>query len=323
MTRSSNTIDDAIYGLTLNLHNTTDANGEKISLTRDIESISSKMTKLVEAYNSTITFIKENTAYDADNKVAGVLMGDYLVSTIRNQILSPILNHSSGFISGKDTFLNPTEIGLEIDRDGKLSLDSKLFSEAVTKDYRGVLELIGADKTGSSNSEIIKFYGASSRYTSAGNYNVKIQYDSSGNHSQVWIKLTTESEYRQATIDEDGYIIGNSEFSDRSEPLYAENGLQLTAPTTGVPGSELTAVINVKQGFTGNMEDVLDRMLRYNGSITINKNHINDEIKLLQDKIDQEQVRLNSWESRIRAKYARLESILSSFQCQLAALGLS
>ncbi|HPS54856.1 MAG TPA: flagellar filament capping protein FliD, partial [Sedimentisphaerales bacterium] len=318
MTRSSNTIDDAIYGVTLNLHDTTDKKGEQVSLTRNIESLSSKMIKLVEAYNSTVTFIKENTAYDASTEVAGVLMGDYIVSIIKNQILSPIMNHASGFVSDKDSFLNPTELGLEIDSDGVLSLDSTLFSEAITEDYLGVLELIGADKSGSGNSDI-KFYSASSSYTDAGNYNVKVKYDASGNLSEAWIKLTSEDEskYRQATI-KDGVIIGNSEFSSSGEPLYGENALQLTAPITGTANSQLTGVINIKHGFAGVMEDALDMMLKYNGTIDISQNHIDEQIELLKDKIDQEETRLTKREERLTAKFARLESILSTLQAQLA-----
>ena len=315
MTYSSNTIE--VYGITFNLHDTTDADGEQVSLNRDIESVSSRMVKLIEAYNSTVTFIKENTGYDADKKVAGVLMGDYIVSTIRDQILSPIMNHSSGFTSEDDMFLNPTAIGLEIDRDGVLSLDTNLFSKAVTDGYLEVLKLIGADKSGGSNSDKIKFYGASSKYTDAGNYNVKVKYDALGAISQAWIKLTTEneSEYRQATIDENGYIIGNSEST-----LYPEHSLQLTAPTTGTANSELTAVINVKQGFTGAMEDTLDQMLKYEGTIDINQNYVTKEIKSLQDKIDQEESRLTNREARLRAKYTRLETILTSLQGQLTTI---
>ena len=323
MTRSSNTIDDAIYGVTLNLHDTTDADGEQVSLNRDVESVSDRMVKLIETYNSTVMFIKENTGYDAENKVAGVLMGDYIVSTIRDQILSPIMNYSSGFISDKDTFLSPTEIGLEVDRDGMLSLDTNLFSEAVTDDYLAVLEIIGADKSGSNSdgSGDIKFYGASSRYTDAGSYDVKVIYDALGDISQAWIKLTTEDEgeYRQATIN-NGVIIGNSEFSSSGEPLYPENALQITAPSTGDASSELTAVINVKQGFTGAMEDALDRMLEYEGTIDINQNYVDTEIKLLQNKIEQEESRLTKRETRLRGKFARLEAILTSLQGQLASI---
>ena len=59
----------------------------------------------------------------------------------------------------------PGQIGLELDRDGVLSLDTNAFDEAISEDYMGVLALIGADKTGSSTSNTVGFYGASSDYT--------------------------------------------------------------------------------------------------------------------------------------------------------------
>ena len=101
-------------------------------------------------------------------------MGDYVVSTIAYQFREPIFEQTAGFTEDIDTFLTPVNIGLELDRNGILSLDTNNFDEAIAKNYRGVLAIIGADKTGSSSSDTIKFYGASSDYTTAGEYNVQV-----------------------------------------------------------------------------------------------------------------------------------------------------
>ena len=50
ISRSSNTVDDVIHGVTLHLHDTTDSNGEEITLTRDIESVKEKLNSMTQNF---------------------------------------------------------------------------------------------------------------------------------------------------------------------------------------------------------------------------------------------------------------------------------
>ncbi|MHC4333379.1 MAG: flagellar filament capping protein FliD [Planctomycetota bacterium] len=317
--RSSNTIDDVIYGVTLHLHDTTDASGEQITLTRDIASVKEKLNSMVEAYNFVMQYVKEKTGYNDVVQTAGLLMGDYVVSGIRSQLLTPFISQTSGFITDVDSFLMPGQIGLELDRDGVLSLNTNVFDEAIAEDYMGVLAVIGADKTGSSDSNTIEFYGASSDNTTAGTYDVEVTI-AAGAITGARIKLSSESTYRDATFS-DNIVTGDSTFDDNSNPVYPENGLQLSVDLsqTGV----FTATVRVKQGFTGAIEDALDNMLKATtGSVQIDQEHIDDQIEYLQDRIDVEQERLTRTEARLVARYARLERTLALMQNQLAALGM-
>lgn len=321
--RSSNTIDDVISGVTLHLHDTTDASGEEITLTRDIQSVKTKLNAMVNAYNTAVSYIKEKTGYNDELKTAGVLMGDYVVSIIRTQIREPIIAPTSGFIPDIDSFLMPAHIGLEIDKEGMLSFDANVFDEAIAEDYMDVLSIIGANKTGSSDSNDIEFYDAHSDYTNAGNYMVKVEYDAAGDIDQAWIKLDTEddSQYRVATIS-GNVITGDSTFDDNGNPVYSENSLQLTAPTTGTPSSTIYATVRVKQGFAGAIEDAMDRILKAStGTIKIDQEHSDDVIKSLQKKIDNEEYRLTLKERRLVARFARLEKTLALIQQQMGLLG--
>jgi len=325
ISRSSNTVDDVISGVTLHLHDTTDASGEDITLTRDIQSVKTKLSAMVAAYNAAVTYIKEKTGYNNELKTAGVLMGDYVVSTIRTQIRTPLIAPTSGFIVDIDSFLIPAHIGLEIDKDGMLSLDANVFDEAIVDDYLGVLGLIGADKTGSSDSNDIEVYGAHSDYTTAGDYMVKVEYDALGDIDKAWIKLATEddSRYREATIS-DNVITGDSNFNDNGNPVFPENSLQVTAPTTGTPSGTIYATVRVKQGFAGAIEDALDRMLKASsGTVKIDQEHADNIIKGLQERIQAEEYRLTLRESRLVARFARLEQTLALLQRQMSILGFS
>ena len=317
ISRSSNTVDDVIYGVTLHLHDVTDENGEEITLTRDIQSVKRKINSMITAYNSTVVYLKEKTGYNDELKTAGVLMGDYIVSTIRNNIRTPIISKTSGFVEDIDTFLLPIHIGLEIDRDGLLSLDTNVFDEAIAEDYMDVLAIIGADKTGSSDSNTIEFYGASSTYTTAGTYNVEVTV--SGNQIiTAIIRLSTESTYRNATIS-DNIITGDSTFDDNGDPVYPENGLQLSVDLS--QDGPFIATVRVKQGFTGAIEDDLDRMLKTTtGSIQIDQERVKDTIENIQENIELEERRLIKREERLIAQYARLEKTLTLLQNQMSTL---
>ena len=318
ISRSSNTIDDVISGVTLHLHDTTDAAGEEITLTRDTQSVKDKLTSMVDAYNLAVVYIQEKTGFNNTLKTGGVLMGDYVVSTIRSQIRTPLIAQTNGFIEDIDNFLMPGQIGLELDKDGVLNLDTNVFDEAIAEDYMGVLAVIGADKTGSSNSNTIQFYQASSNYTTAGNYDVEVTV-SGGAITNARIKLSTESTWRDATYS-GNIITGDSTFDDNGDPMYPENALQLSADLS--QDGTFTATVRVKQGFAGAIEDSLDNMLKATtGSIQIDQEHVDDQIEEIQEKIELEEYRLTVREERLIARFARLERTLALIQNQMAALG--
>jgi flagellar hook-associated protein 2 len=253
--RSSNTIDDVISGVTLNLH---DTGSVQVNMTRDIESIKENLNELVTAYNDVKNYIQENTSYDKTTKEAGLLMGDYIVSTIESQLRVPLINSAGGFQEDIETFLMPGQIGFSLDRDGLLEFDSIVFDQAIADDYMGVLSLIGADKTGSSDSNTIEFYGASSKYTTAGTYEVEVVI-TGGVITSAMIKHEDDTQWHEAEID-GNIITGAGGFDDNGNPLYAENSLQLTVDLS--QSGTFDGSVRVKQGFAGAMEDSLDAILK-------------------------------------------------------------
>ncbi len=314
ITRSSNTIDDVLQGVTLHLH---DTGTVQVNLTRDIESVKQKLTSMIDAYNAVTTFLAEKTGYNSALGVAGVLMGDSTVSSISNSMRMPLIQQTDGFVLDVDTFLLPGQVGIEIDRDGMLSLDTTAFDEAIAEDYMGVLALIGADKTGSSDSNSIGFYSASSDYTEGGTYDVEVTV-SGGVITSARIKPEDESTYRDATFG-GNIVTGDSTFTENGDPMYAENGLLL-----GVDLSQdgvFTATVRVKQGFTGAMEDAVQRFVEpTNGWLTLDQDSVDMQIENLEKRITSEEDRLSRVETRLITRYARLEKTLTLLQNQMAAL---
>ena len=317
ITRSSNTIDNVIQGVTLHLH---DTGTVQVNLTRDIASVKGKLDSMVTTYNAAVAFIKEKVGYNDVLKTAGVLMGDSVVSYIAGDLRTPLVRQTSGFVIDVDSFLTPAHIGLELDRDGMMSLSSSAFDEAIAQDYRGALAIIGANKSGSSDSNTIEFYGAAAKYTTAGAYDVEVTV-AGGAITSARMKLATETAYRNATVT-GNIVTGDSTFDSDGEPVNPENGLQLSVDL-GQDGT-FTATVRVKQGFAGAIKDRLDRVLKATtGTLQLDQDQANDQIKHLQGNMDREQVRLTDREARLVAKFARLEKTLALLKNQMSALGMS
>ena len=317
ITRSTNTITDVIDGVTLHLQ---DTGTVQVTMTRNTESLVQKLQAFVEAFNKVVSYIRDNTKYDASTKTAGILMADSTVTGMSSSLQSALSRKAQGFLLNTDTFLTPGHLGLQFDAEGVLSLDGSAFDDAIAEDYEGVLALIGADKTGSSNSSMVQFYGASSRYTAAGSYSVQVVV-SGGAVTSARIKSAGDSTYRDATVD-GNIITGNSTFDANGNPVHDENGLQLSVDTS-VDGT-YTATVQVKQGFAGTMEDIVDNIVKSRtGYLTVDQDAVQDNIDSLEDRIAQEEERLEGVQARLTLKYAQLEATLTTLKGQLTSLSSS
>ena len=322
ISKNSNSITDILEGVTLNLLDITSAsNPVEITLSRNTTAVSSKISHMVNTFNSLITFLAEKTEYNSETKKMGILSDDIAVSFIKTQANNPIVGIVPGFTDTIDTFIQALDIGITLDGAGKMKFNTSTFKDAIEEDYMGVLELLGADGTGNSDGDIIKFYAASKKYTTAGTYDVKVVVeDVEGSNwiTSAEIKLSSESEYRDATWP-GGLVTGNSEFGDNG-PLYPENGLQLTVDLSDE--GTFTETVRVKQGFAGALEDLLTEIIKTDGRLDISEDIVEDRITDIESTIKREEERLELIETRLIEKFARLEKTLAMLQQQMGAVSI-
>lgn len=131
-TRSSNTVSDAITGVTLNLANTTTA-GTPITLTVSTEAVSArpKLDALVKAYNDLYTYYKTQTASSIDSATRGILNSDFGVSSMMRQLTAGLLlptTDSTGVTLTGQTDLSA--MGLKLLDNGTLAVDDTLLAAA-------------------------------------------------------------------------------------------------------------------------------------------------------------------------------------------------
>jgi flagellar hook-associated protein 2 len=308
--RSSNTIDDVLAGVTLELHA---AGTVRISLTRDTETLKEKLSTLVEAYNDVVDHVQTETEWDEETQTAGVLMGESSVRHVRNRIRLPFIEGALGFMEGTDSFTLAGQVGLSLDSGGHLELDEETLDEAIAEDYLGVLNLFGADRSGTSNADELSFYAASS-LTEPGAYDVRAVFDG-GSLVSAQIKRTSEDDgaWRDATVA--GNLITGAEG-------YDEQFLQITAAYAGTGTVE--GVVHVRQGLGGRLYDRLEELLDpTGGTMTLAEEHFQNRIAVLQTNIERQQDRLDRMEERLVMKFARLEQALTQLEAQRISLGFT
>lgn len=122
ITSASNTLTNVVDGLTLTLLKATTGDVD-VGVTEDTASVKTAITDFVAAFNTLASFIRTQTAYNADAKSGGALQGDSATLSLQNQLRS-VLNEGS---SASSTWSRLGDIGLAIKSDGTLETnDSKL-----------------------------------------------------------------------------------------------------------------------------------------------------------------------------------------------------
>ncbi len=130
ITRSSNTVTDAVDGLTLNLLKGTLASPGTATVTvaQNTGTVTTAVNAFVKAYNDAITQIKSSTAYDAANKKASVLTGDSTARSIQSQLASLVQAKVTGVAGG---IARLSDIGISVKADGTLALDNGKLTTAL------------------------------------------------------------------------------------------------------------------------------------------------------------------------------------------------
>ncbi len=119
VTKPSNTVTDAIKGVTLNLNQTNVGSPVKVTLAKDISAVTNQITAFVDAYNTLATAVNKQTAYNATTKTSAVLNGDASARSILTNIRAE-LGKAVGDSTGLKTL---SDIGIAFQRDGTLKLE--------------------------------------------------------------------------------------------------------------------------------------------------------------------------------------------------------
>lgn len=175
ISRSSNTIDDVISGVTLNLKQAVDtpltlSKASVLNVTSDSSAIEDKIQSFITAFNDAMDYLNTQFKYDEETQKAGVLSGESAAVKVKQDLLSLVTNRVAG-IDTSDPYKTLSVIGISMTEEGKLEIDSTKLDDALTNHIDSV-QRIFKDMGSTTNAEAS--YIGSATATQGGKYGLYI-----------------------------------------------------------------------------------------------------------------------------------------------------
>jgi flagellar hook-associated protein 2 len=128
ITRSSNTVDDLIVGVTLEAQKVGDAN---ISIKQDTDLLNSSISSFVTKYNDLMNNLNESTKYDPKTKASGTFQGSSEIKGLKSDL-------SRSLLSVDDKGRSLSDYGITTNSLGLLEFDSSVFNAKMAEDSADV-----------------------------------------------------------------------------------------------------------------------------------------------------------------------------------------
>jgi flagellar hook-associated protein 2 len=135
--RSSNTVTDAIPGVTVSLLKTTGSDTVSVNVIRDNGVVKENIKKFAEAYNDIVKFVNERTTYDVATKKGALFFAEPTAKGFLSQLRQAL----SAPVSGLTTYSSVGEIGFKTERDGVITVDDAKLDSVLSTNYGEVKSL--------------------------------------------------------------------------------------------------------------------------------------------------------------------------------------
>ena len=335
MVRDTNTIDDLIPGVTLNLKKTNFGDPLNIGISTDKEGMVENVQKFVDQTNEVRQMIKDLTdvSTSSDKAKGSILTGNYGVELLIGQRLKDAIaskglgfswfyeDEATGNTSG-DRYSALSQLGIKTNADtggasmGLLELDTEELTKALNDDPMAVAKLFAANYMGESESPNLTYLSHISGVTKAGQYNV--QYEVSGG------KLVSASiNGVSASVDSDSWqITGPAGTDSYGMAIRVENRADGIYGNADSSASDAMNV-NLKLGKVGETVGILNEITSENGPLEILQDNYATIMDNIDKKIEYEEDRIALKKRMLTEKYARLDELLGNYQGQSASLTAS
>ena len=298
---SSNTVSDAIPGVSFSLMETGEAT---ISQTRSFDYLKANLTSLVDTYNALKDTIDYYIGYNAEAEEGGLLQGDSTVRYMLEPITNYMVNMTKGFDENDEVNML-YDLGIEINADGQLELDSDKLDDALENNFESVMSYLSADNKGETSSVNFQ-YLSSLDSTEPGSYDIKVEYDSDGNITSAQIKNKGDDDDQWHDASFDGDVISG-------EVGTPEAGVEIKVVWDGT-SSVQTATLDLKDGIGATLFDLVDDYLSTTGPLETSIESYESQAEELAEKMETELTRIESVEERLTAQFSRMEATLATYQ---------
>lgn len=281
VSKASNTVSDAVEGLTFNLK-TVSGTPVNIEVALDDGALKTSLDGLVAAYNKIRGNLKDQQQKDAT--LSKETTPSALERNMRNILREQVAQYGVGL----------SDIGLNFDKDGVLSLDKSKLDKAVAADP-SILGKVFAN-TATTTDARIKYVGANTK-TLEGTYAINISTAFNGSNTVA------------GTINGvAGNGVGNLLTGATGE---GSEGLQFSV-AQGATGN--LGTITFSKGLGKRLSDWIDTLSAEGGALASRTEGLNSRKSRLDDQEDRINLRLEQVEKRYRAQFTALDAMLASMQ---------
>lgn len=287
VTRSSNTVDDAIDGVTLYLYAEEEGTEVTLEIDQDASTAYSAIEAFVDAYNELRSFIITNQAYEAGEGADedAVLFGDSLLSSVSTSVYD-----SLSFTSDSDVYASLASIGITLDDSNYLDIDQELLEEALVSDFDAVADLFSF--SGETDSDDLLVSGSDGSYT--GTFTIDIVTDTDGN-------------IVSASVDGD-----DSLFTISDNKLVGVEGGTYEGVTLFFGGdSSQSAEVSITSGLAYDLVNALDKYTNStDGLIASRLERLEEQVDDLEDEVDDITADAEEYAAELTERYSAIETKL-------------
>lgn len=302
--RTTNTISDLLDGVTLNLRQ---AGTTTLNIAVNNEKVLDNVREFVDQVNEVRAQITKLTKVDQSGN-GSILTGNYAIQMIDSRLKSITSVKGIGFDVNNDVFSSLSMIGITTDADqgsltfGMLKLDEEVLEHSLRNRPDAFAQVFAADYIGSSDSQDFRYLSSIDGVTKGGEYNVKYTI-SGGTITNATINGNP------ATYSGNGEITGMSGKPEAGMVIKVDN----------LTNGDYADKVFLKYGKIPELADVLkDLTDNSTGPLKILEENYDDITDGIDRKIEFEQRRITRMERDLRARFARLETLLGYYD-QLGA----
>ena len=237
ITSSTNTIKDAISGVTLNLHQADPTTSVTLTVAEDTAKIQGLVTDFVAAYNTIVDFFAGQFYYDSDTNTSGTLFGDYRLQALQRYLGAAVTGQVVGLSKGLRAL---ADVGITRSTGGKLVIDSAALSSAVASQLDDVMRLFAA--TGEATDSAVQYLTATADTAASGLEGYAVAITQAAARARVTAGAAqTEVLVADETITLNGVAVSLTAGMTQAEVIEEINSHQtqtgLVASATGADGT--------------------------------------------------------------------------------------
>jgi flagellar hook-associated protein 2 len=303
LTRKSNTVTDAVDGVTFTLKKGDTTNDTTLTVAQDKSGATAGMQDVLTKFNAILKTYKDASTITQDASTgeitSGPLAGDPTARSVISQVRSALGGTPDG-IASSAVFKSAAELGIKTNVDGTLSLDTTVFQAALDKDPDAVKKVFSFSGT-STNGAVSFSSGSTTTATGAMGFNVT--YGTGG-------AVTGSLTYGGTTY---------SNLSGTNGTLQGPVGTPLEGLNLTVKGSG-SGTMTLSRGIGQKLQDLVSSLTSYTGTIETTRASIDVQNQNLTAQIDSGQALLDKRQAALKAQFDQMEVTVSQLRAASGSL---